>query len=197
MIMNMNTRSWREGFTLIEILVVLAIIGILSAVLYANFGDARQEARNKAMQAEIKETQLALELYKSQNGRYPEAFAGCATVTGFAPNQITTTKSSTCGANPIISGLTPDFTSELPVSAKSGNGNCDIKYQVDTANGTWYKLTAVRCHAGATGVSDGIQSGDELARCSSVCNPLSAPCIPATSDFYESYAVYSAGGECF
>lgn len=196
MILNMDKRNLREGFTLIELLVVISIIGILSVVLYANFGDARQEAKNKAMRSELKETQLALELYKSQNGKYPPA-PGCATTA----LGISIARSSVCGNTPIVGGtlatekLIPEFITELPTRAKSANSNCDIAYQVDFPNGTWYKLTAVNCHGGATNASSGVQLDDEFARCPSVC-PLNGSCIPTNASFYESYAVYSAGGEC-
>jgi prepilin-type N-terminal cleavage/methylation domain-containing protein len=63
--------SIKRGFTLIELLVVITIIGILVAVVFPNFSESRDEARNRGLQAEIKEMQLSIELYKSQFGRYP------------------------------------------------------------------------------------------------------------------------------
>ena len=56
-----------RGFTLIELLVVIAIIAILAAVLLSSFDEARKSARDDARKAELKELQLALELYKAQN----------------------------------------------------------------------------------------------------------------------------------
>lgn len=198
MIMNMNTRNLRRGFTLIEILVVIAIIGILSAVLYANFGDARVEAKNKAVQSELKETQLALELYKSQNGQYPPAVVGGGGCNAGSNFTVDKAHSAACGATPIISGLVPEFVAELPSHTKSANSNCDIVYTVDKANHSWYKLTAEHCHGGATSAAGGVQPDDKFARCLSVtaCSTQCTVTYKATSDFYESYAVYSAGGEC-
>jgi len=205
-ITSMNKLNFRRGFTLVEILVVIGIIGVLSAVLYANFGDARQEAKNKAMRSELKETQLALELYKAQNGNYPPAFdissTGCSDYDGV--NDVSTSKSIACGANPVINGLTPEFIANIPSSAKSANPACEIWYQVsDDDDGTWdaddggsYKLTADNCHAGATTQADGVQSDDKFARCPSSCG-TSGSCNPTASDFYNSYSVYSNGGECY
>ena len=188
----MKRLIYKKGFTLIELLVVIGIIGVLSAVLYANFGDAREDARNKAIKVEMKEVQLAIELYKAQNGSYPPAQTVCKT-TNFH-GTIDTALESTCGNNPIIESLVAEFIADLPARADSGNANCDFEYQVDTA-GSWYKFTAINCHAGAASAAEGVQLGDEFARCLSTCTP-SGFCDPSTAAFYESYAVYSAGGEC-
>lgn len=165
----------RKGFTLIEVLVVISIIGILSAIIYANFGEARVEAKNKAFKSELKEVQLALEVYKSQNGKYPTALAD----------------------------LVPDFIAELPVAADSANSNCGINYDDGSgaAEGTYFKLTAARCHGGATDAASGVQTNDELARCPSTCNPncngsAFNAAYKTSAAFYESYAVYSYGGQC-
>ena len=60
-----------RGFTLIELLVVIAIIGILSSVVLASLNSARQKGRDARRIADIKQLQLALELYYDANGSYP------------------------------------------------------------------------------------------------------------------------------
>jgi prepilin-type N-terminal cleavage/methylation domain-containing protein len=181
----------RNGFTLIEMLVVISIIGILSGILYASFGKSKDLARNNAIQAELKEVQLALHLYKSQNGRYPEAETSCDSTSG----TVITADSSACGATPIIADLIPDFIGELSLTTDSSNSNCNFSYKTD-AGGTWYKYTAERCAAGVTGTT-GVQAGDEFARCLATCpGGTCDAAYQATPAFYESYAVYSAGGEC-
>jgi prepilin-type N-terminal cleavage/methylation domain-containing protein len=159
-------KSERGGFTLVELLVVIAIISILAAVLYASFGDARETARNRAIEAEMKELQLAIELFKSQTGNYP------------TPN-----------LTPLLLG---NYISELPTADDSGNPDCDFQYFSD---GNIYKLTAEYCVGGAADASEGVQPGDDLARCPTSCG-TAGHCDPTSVDFYESYAVYSAGAEC-
>ena len=61
----------RRGFTLIELLVVIAIIGILSSVVLASLNSARQKGRDARRIADIKQLQLALELYYDANASYP------------------------------------------------------------------------------------------------------------------------------
>jgi len=60
------------GFTLIELLVVIAIIGILSAVVLASLNSAREKSRDAKRISDVKQLQLALELYLDDNAStYP------------------------------------------------------------------------------------------------------------------------------
>jgi general secretion pathway protein G len=65
----------KRGFTLIELLVVIAIIGILSSVVLASLNDARQKSRDAKRISDVKQLQLALELYYDANGNYPTALS--------------------------------------------------------------------------------------------------------------------------
>jgi len=51
------------GFTLIELLVVIAIIGVLASIVLASLNSARTKSRDARRVADIKQIQLALELY--------------------------------------------------------------------------------------------------------------------------------------
>jgi prepilin-type N-terminal cleavage/methylation domain-containing protein len=66
-----SIKSTRKGFTLIELLVVIAIIGILSSVVLASLATARQKARDATRISDIKNIQLALELYYDGKQQYP------------------------------------------------------------------------------------------------------------------------------
>lgn len=67
------------GFTLIEILVVIAVIGVLASVILASFSDARKKGRDLQRVSAVKELQKALELYyDSQNYQYPPDLATLA-----------------------------------------------------------------------------------------------------------------------
>ncbi|MDO8522370.1 MAG: type II secretion system protein [bacterium] len=68
--MNM-IRMKNKGFTLIELLVVIAIIGILSSVVLASLNTARQKGRDARRISDVKQIQLALELYYDSNQFYP------------------------------------------------------------------------------------------------------------------------------
>ena len=60
-----------RGFTLIEVLVVIAIISLLSSVVFVSLSQARVKARDSKRVQDLVQLRNALELYYSKNGRYP------------------------------------------------------------------------------------------------------------------------------
>jgi prepilin-type N-terminal cleavage/methylation domain-containing protein len=63
----------KKGFTLVELMVVIAIIGILSAVVFVNISSSRSKARDAKRISDIAQIQLALEQYFDRCGVYPES----------------------------------------------------------------------------------------------------------------------------
>ena len=66
----------RRGFTLIELMVVLVIIGVLAALIVPNVLDRTDDARATAARADINNLMQALKLYKLDNQRYPSPEQG-------------------------------------------------------------------------------------------------------------------------
>ncbi|MBS2034657.1 type II secretion system protein [bacterium] len=64
----------KAGFTLIELMIVIAIIAILAAILVPNFLKARAQGQLTACKSNCKNIATALEMYASDNGgRYPSS----------------------------------------------------------------------------------------------------------------------------
>jgi general secretion pathway protein G len=62
----------REGFTLVEMMVVIVIIGILATVVIVNISGKADRAKMEATSAIIKQLGQQMELFKLDNNRYPE-----------------------------------------------------------------------------------------------------------------------------
>lgn len=68
----MHRVSSRKGFTLIELMIVIAIIAILAAILVPNFIRARAQGQVTSCKANLKNIGTACEMYATDNGgRYP------------------------------------------------------------------------------------------------------------------------------
>src|SRR5687768_7454045 len=124
--------SAEAGFTLVELLVVISIIGVLVALLLPAVQSAREAARRMSCTNNLKQLGLALHNYSDTIGSLPPALV----LTGASPSIITWTNSF--GAHPRI----------LPY-AEQGNVFNSLNFDVDmyaaggqnrTATGTFLNL---------------------------------------------------------
>ncbi|MCX6731493.1 MAG: prepilin-type N-terminal cleavage/methylation domain-containing protein [Candidatus Parcubacteria bacterium] len=137
----MKNKIKKSGFTLIELLVVIAIIGILSSVVLASLNSARMKARDARRIADLKQIQLALELFYDSNGYYPQS--NC----GWDCNQYRYSYDSSWDAlatdlKPYISALPKD---PLNSSCAPWNNNCYSYTYGNVGRSTYpaqYDLTA-------------------------------------------------------
>jgi type II secretion system protein G len=74
-----------RGFTLIELLVVIGIIGILAVVVIAAMSTARGKARDDKRISDVRSMMVALELFYSDNARYPTATSNLPTPADGSP----------------------------------------------------------------------------------------------------------------
>lgn len=126
--MNMNKKlegrrqKLKDGFTLIELVVVIAIIATLTALASFNFGQARARARDIQRKGELRAIQDALELYK--NDQMPQTYPASADFS---------------------TALVTSFMAKLPVDPKEKvvDGSwMDYTYTRDAANVLNYTLQA-------------------------------------------------------
>ena len=120
----------KKGFTLIELLVVIAVIGMLASIVLVSMKGVREKARDARRVSDLKQIQLALELFYDTNGTYPNPGWGwrseCPGWGGLA-------------ANDVIPGLTPTYIGIFPQDPsmnKSDNTYCYLYL----SNGTDYAL---------------------------------------------------------
>ncbi len=94
----------KKGFTLLEILVVIAIIALMLAIALPNYVSARARARDSKKIQEMLQVKTALRLYYNDYGTYPLASSGAikylSSIRGCGPSGT-----STCP----YSGCTSDF----------------------------------------------------------------------------------------
>jgi prepilin-type N-terminal cleavage/methylation domain-containing protein len=74
----MHLTKSKKGFTLIELMIVIAIIGILTAVVLAALSSARAKSRDAKRLSDVKQIQLALENYFDNNSTFPPTIATLA-----------------------------------------------------------------------------------------------------------------------
>jgi prepilin-type N-terminal cleavage/methylation domain-containing protein len=111
----------RKGFTLIEMLIVIAIIGILASIVLVGIGPVQRTARDARRASDLRQTQNALELYFSKNAAYPAA-----------GNWAALTTALTSGASAVVR--------QIPNDPRSGSG-ATYQYAPD-ASGNGYVLAA-------------------------------------------------------
>jgi len=68
----------QAGFTLIELMVVLLILGVLAALIVPSVLDRADDAKGTAAKTDVSNLMQALKLYKLDNSRYPSTEQGLA-----------------------------------------------------------------------------------------------------------------------
>ncbi len=69
--MNSLNKKLQKGFTIVELLIVIVVIGILAALVITTYNGIQQKGRNTERNTDLKAVQGQLEAYYAQNGRYP------------------------------------------------------------------------------------------------------------------------------
>lgn len=133
----------KKGFTLVELLVVVAIIGILAAVSVVALNTARARARDSRRVADVRQMQTALELYYNDMGTYP----------------------ATAAAGGEIKASTTVYMSQIPTPPSPHDGACTAAnnlyaYAVQGASTTNPSYTITYCLGATTG---GLDAGVSVA----------------------------------
>lgn len=135
----------QKGFTLVEILIVIGIIGLISSVVTISMAQARVKGRDSKRKSDLVQIQKALEIYYNTNNEYPHTCGATPTCVSipdwygmaqFAP----ATYRNTSGATGYIPNLAPTFITNLPTDPSGITANWSgYLYKSDGVN---YKLLA-------------------------------------------------------
>jgi type II secretion system protein G len=67
----MKVQLKQRGFTIVELLIVIVVIGILAALVITTFTGIQKKARDTERETDVKALHGQVEAYYAQNGRYP------------------------------------------------------------------------------------------------------------------------------
>ena len=120
-------KKLQKGFTLIELMIVIAIIAILAAILIPNFLHARAESQTSACEGNLKQIATALEEYAVDNsGNYPAT--GVVAVALFAGGKNPGAVYMSAPPNDPVSGLAYNFINGATVDCPLGGAT--VGYEI-------------------------------------------------------------------
>lgn len=96
-----SLKKRQQGFTIVELLIVIVVIGILATLVIVTFSGIQQKARNTKRQTDINAIDSTVEAYYAQNGYYPtltnmnDSTFRTTNLKGFDPNALQDPKGST------------------------------------------------------------------------------------------------------
>jgi len=170
------TNTTHKGFTLIELLVVVSIIGLLSSIVLASLEQAKKKARDMTRLSDLKQLQIALEMYRLDVGSYPATFAVGDSTTFKA--EISQCISGVTGSGYLsdgyIPGLVTKYISTLPKDPAKSTTPPKRCYAY-ASNGTDYMVMAIN--------SEGYNPPTNLQRTSDHLNISIAIFTPGAIDW--------------
>ena len=156
MLSKLRTRSQSEsGFTLVELLVVMLILGLLAAIAIPAFFNQRDKAKDASGKEAVRTAETAMETYSTDNdGSYAGATAGTAT------DKLNTIESTlnNVGANLTVSSTATTYSVNVHV-VDTGN-NFSISRAADGTTLLKCGSTVAAAVAGGTGGKAGCPSNN-------------------------------------
>ncbi len=120
----------KKGFTVVELMVTISIIGILSTITFASFSQAQKRSRIAKRVSDLKQMQVAIEYYYAVNRAYPNT-------SGALQSECAVGGSLT--VNNVIPGLVPNYIPRIPTDPKMVAAGSDSCY-VYRSNGSDYYI---------------------------------------------------------
>ena len=138
--MKLLNKNKERGFTLIELMIVIAIVAVLSGIILSNMSDARKKGKDAQILTDLAQAKLALSNYYSVHGSYPNV--STAKESG---SLVGGTECSDINNPNWMPGMTPRYIPALPQSPLyTGPSGCadDAGYGYGS-DGTGYRFLLV------------------------------------------------------
>ncbi len=157
----MNIKNSSRGFTLVELMIVVAIIALLSGIVMMNFGSTRGRARDAKRISDMSHLQLALELFFDRCNSYPDIVSGTTIIDEFYE----------CPTNSSVTLRT--YIAQVPAPPSSPTfDQADYMYQINTSKTDYILYTQLEYYNEV--VKDGLPTdhiaGSPSFPCSNVVN---------------------------
>jgi general secretion pathway protein G len=123
-----RVRSNNKGFTLVEILIVVIILGILAAIVIPQFSNASTDAKKNSLTSQLQTMRSQFELYKLQhNDQLPVNFQADGTVTDWGQMTGQTTVAGTVVAAPTAGDVVyGPYLQQTPSNPLNGHTECAV-----------------------------------------------------------------------
>lgn len=149
---------YKRGFTLLELIIVMVILGILAGLISGNFISSLKKGRDAQRKSDLAQVKNALELFYEDKGTYPTFALSWG-------NKLCETQSAeTCGTEKVYMQKLPKDPKDPAVSYSYGTD----------ANGTYYRLYA--CLENAEQILSNVSTGYE-GTCGYTCKDSSGAAI--------------------
>jgi prepilin-type N-terminal cleavage/methylation domain-containing protein len=141
-------KRYTKGFTFIELMVAISIIGVLMLIVFSGVANTRKSARVAQRVSDMKKVQSALDLYYANNKSYPSTGGlwrgACSSYNGSG--------AYTANNGLVIPGLAPTYLIKIPTDPQSSDPDHCYLYN---SNGTDYaflvhNITELSSGPGAT-----------------------------------------------
>jgi prepilin-type N-terminal cleavage/methylation domain-containing protein len=143
----MWAKQTQKGFTIVELLIVIVVIGILAAITIVAYSGIQNRASDASVQSDLANITKAFEIFKIDNGQYPTAVPGIPIPTSI---NVKVGKGAYMISPTTPTNLTACFSddgSEVAVVALSKSGKAFYMYSVE---GTATKVLPVAWNTNST-----------------------------------------------
>ena len=119
MVFKLFLKSKKQGFSLIELLIVIGLVGIFSIGGLASYVGSQKNSRDARRKADLETIKEALEFYRADNNQYPfdDPSTSCDSSIGFTMNGgcALANENDWSNSSGLKSGLVPNYLSKLPI----------------------------------------------------------------------------------